>query len=74
MDVDERDLFIGLRKLRRSFAPIPLGMKDAQGHHVPFNKRAAEAAKYVGTGIWGNTSQTGPTTRRTMEYEQNHTQ
>ena len=28
-------------------------MKDAQGHHVPFNKRAAEAAKYFGTAIWG---------------------
>ena len=52
-DVDERDIFMGLRNLRRPFVPIPLGMKDAQSHHVPFNKRAAEAAKYFGTAIWG---------------------
>ena len=59
-DVDERDLFMGLRNFRCPFVPIPLGMKDAQGHHVPFNKRAAEAATHYGTAIWGTPPNPAP--------------
>ena len=58
--IDERDLFMGLRNLRKPFVATPLGMKDKDGKHIPFDKRADKAAEFFGTVIWGK-QQTPPT-------------
>ena len=46
-----RDQFMGLRYLRSAFTPVPLGMKDATGKHIPFAQRADKAAGSLGTKI-----------------------
>ena len=51
--VDIRDQFLGLGQLRNAFTPIPLGMKDKTGKHVPFARRAEAAAEFLGTVFWG---------------------
>ena len=52
-DIDERDLYMGLRHLRKAFVAVPLGMKDKTGKHVHFKDRAQKAAEFLGTEIWG---------------------
>ena len=56
-DIDERDPFMGLRWLRKLFVSITLGMKDDNGKHVPFEKRAQAAADFLGSWIWGGDDQ-----------------
>ena len=62
-EVDVRDQFMGLRCLRRPFAPIPLSMKDATGKHIPFHERAQKAAEYLGSVIWNSSTNTDTTSR-----------
>ena len=52
-DIDERDLYMGLRVLRRKYTPVPLGMKDKDGKHIPFSQQAQKAAEFLGAVFWG---------------------
>ena len=52
-ELDIRDQFMGLKWLRTPYGPVPLGMKDKDGKHVPFSKRAEKAAEFMGSTIWG---------------------
>ena len=52
-DLDIRDQFMGLRKLRKPFVPTPLSMKNMKGQHVPLYQRAQCAAEFLRDQIWG---------------------
>ena len=52
-EIDERDQYMGLRNLRRPFVATPLGMKDKDGQHIPFEQRSQKAAEFLGTVFWG---------------------
>ena len=56
--LDVRDQFMGLKNLRRPYVPVPVGMKDEQGKHVPMSKRAQSAADFLGDRIWGEAQET----------------
>ena len=43
-ELDVRDQYMGLKYLRNDYVPVPLGMKDAAGKHVPFAQRADKSA------------------------------
>ena len=60
-EVDIRDQFMGSKQLRKEFTPIPLGMKDKEGRHIPFDRRAQAAAEFLGTVFWGGGAETLPT-------------
>ena len=52
-ELDIRDQFMGLRRLRKPYVPVPLSIKDSQGKHVPLHRRAQFAASFLGKEIWG---------------------
>ena len=52
-ELDIRDQFMGLRRLRKPYVPVPLSIKDSQGKHVPLHRRAQFAAEFLGKEIWG---------------------
>ena len=55
-DIDIRDQWMGLKYLRKSFVPVPLGMKDAKGSHAKLHDRAQAAANFIGTQNSGKTT------------------
>ena len=63
-DLDIRDQFMGLRRLRKPYVPIPLSMKDARGRHVPLPRRAQCAASFLANDIWGEAN---PAPQRLIE-------
>ena len=57
-DLDIRDQYMGLTYLRQAFVPIPLGMKDSKGKHVPFRRKSRCISGYLTQQIWRKTEQT----------------
>ena len=69
-ELDVRDQYMGLKYLRNDYVPVPLGMKDAAGRHVPFAQRADKLAECLHTQIRGKNS-TSTTTHREPKIQKN---
>ena len=53
-ELDMRDHWMGIRKLRKGFQHVPYTMKTENGKRARYGDRAKEAAKFLGDHIWGN--------------------
>ena len=48
-DLDLRSKWMGLKWLRKGYAPAPYHRKNQGGEHIPMHARAEEAANYLST-------------------------
>eukprot|EP00975_Prorocentrum_lima_P052133 10919330-Prorocentrum_lima.AAC.1 len=46
-ELDIRDKWIGLKRLRKEYTPIPFSRKTPQGTHIPMSTIVNEAALYL---------------------------
>merc|ERR1712115_496225 len=53
-DLDVRDRWLGTRKLRTGYQPLPYNMKDSTGKRIPMGNKTEAAADFLATQIWGN--------------------
>ena len=51
--LDLRSKWLGLRQLRKGYAPAPYHRKSQGGQHIPMGRRAEEAADYLSKVQWG---------------------
>ena len=51
--MDLRDKWLGIRQLKSEYQPNPYNRKRKNGTHIPLEKRAEEAAKYLQKEQWG---------------------
>jgi exonuclease III len=52
--LDTRDVWMGLRNMRKSFAPVPFSLLDCRGKVVSLGKRAEAAAEFFAVKVWGS--------------------
>ena len=50
--MDIRDRWMGLRKQRSNFRPLPYCSVNETGKHIPRSQRAQEAAKFWSEQVW----------------------
>lgn len=48
-DLDARDRWLGMRKSKGKYKPIPYPNKDKEGKHLGWIQRANQAADYIGS-------------------------
>lgn len=53
-ELDIRDIFMGIRNLKRNFQGIPLGLNNLDKKHVPLHARAETAADFLANTIWSH--------------------
>eukprot|EP00969_Alexandrium_andersonii_P062179 2739639-Alexandrium_andersonii.AAC.1 len=51
-ELDVRDRWLGVRRMRSKYAPNPYCRRDAEGKHVPKEMQAEACAKYLETVVW----------------------
>ena len=52
-DLDERDIWMGIRTMANEYKPRPYSRKRKNGEPVPLEQIAEEAAKYLHEEHWG---------------------
>ena len=52
-DLDVRDQWLGLKRMKSTHVPRSFCRKDQHGKHIPMNMRAEEAASYLEGKQWG---------------------
>ena len=55
-ELDIRDQWMGLKMLRKGFNPLPPTIRNSEGNKVGLNNRAAAAATFLATKIWGSSN------------------
>jgi hypothetical protein len=56
-DLDARDMWMGIRQLKKGYQPLPYSMKDEKGKRVPMGNQANTAATFLEKQIWGKTDE-----------------
>ena len=54
-NLDERDIWMGLKTQGKEYQPRPFSRKRKNGEAVPIEEIAEEAAKYLANEQWGKT-------------------
>ena len=57
-DLDLRERWLGIRKLKKDFKPMPYYRRDIEGHSIPKHQQAQQIAE-----LWANTIWKAPTTK-----------
>ena len=52
-ELDIRDRWLGIRQMKKQFAPNPYCRKDERGRHIPKDRLAEETAKFLAEEVWG---------------------
>ena len=61
-DLDLQEKWIGIRQLKKGYAPMPFHRNNSKGNHVKYHERAEATAEYLATKQWGQ-SETDKVTR-----------
>ena len=56
-DLDVRDKWLGIKRLKSTYRPMPYDRNDETGKHVRKKERAVFAARYLKIKQWGKTRQ-----------------
>ena len=51
-DLNDREQWMGIKKLRKQYQPIPFSRRTKEGKHKPMAERAEEAAKCLAREVW----------------------
>ena len=54
-ELDERDIWMGIRMQHRGYKITPYGKKRKNGELIPFEEQAEESAKYLAQVQWKKT-------------------
>lgn len=52
-ELDPRDRWMGIRRLKEGYKPQPYHRKTRQGEHIKLEQRAQETANFFGKEQWG---------------------
>ena len=52
-DLDLQEKWIGIRQLKKGYAPMPFHRNNSKGNHVKCHERAEATAEYLATKQWG---------------------
>ena len=71
-ELDVRDYWLGIRRIRKGYTPIPYTLIGDDGRRFKVGDKAKEAAKFLSTKQWGKNSATMPISNKPMIFQDTH--